>query len=69
MTAVVGARLASTTLPTQPDAYPALLVEPEQRIRKAHVKVALAVNAQFVMLYWAIGRDILEMRLEGYGPE
>jgi hypothetical protein len=42
-----------------PQNYAVFLAELKQRIRTARLKAALAVNQELVLLYWAIGRDIL----------
>jgi hypothetical protein len=40
----------------------------KQRIRTAQIKAALAANAQFVLHYWEIGRDIVDAKKDrGYG--
>jgi predicted nuclease of restriction endonuclease-like (RecB) superfamily len=40
----------------------------KQRIQQAQVKAMLAVNRELVILYWQIGRDILERQeKEGWG--
>jgi predicted nuclease of restriction endonuclease-like (RecB) superfamily len=42
----------------------------KQRIRTAHIKAALAANAQLVLHYWEIGRDILaSQKREGWGAK
>jgi len=42
----------------------------KQRIRTAQVKAALAANAQLVLHYWEIGRDILaSQKREGWGAK
>ncbi len=47
-----------------------LLTELKDRIRSAQVKAALAVNRELVLLYWSIGRDILErQQLQGWGAK
>lgn len=39
-------------------------------IRQAQVKAALAVNTELVLLYWQIGKDILERQeQEGWGAK
>ncbi len=40
--------------------YEGLLNELKQRIRGAQVRAALAVNRELVLLYWQIGREILQ---------
>lgn len=49
----------SSLFPADED-YTAFLRDLKSRIRSAQVKAALAVNQELVMLYWQIGRDILE---------
>jgi len=42
----------------------------KQRIRTAQVKAALAVNRELVLLYWQIGREIVErQQVEGWGSK
>ena len=42
----------------------------KRRIRTAQVKVALAANAELVLHYWEIGRDILaSQKREGWGAK
>ena len=42
----------------------------KERIRSAQVKAALAVNQELVLLYWQIGRDILQRQQdEGWGTK
>ena len=53
-----------------PDDYPKLLEGVKQRIRTAQVKAALAVNSELVLLYWRIGRDILNRQQQaGWGAK
>lgn len=48
--------------------YPALLEDLKERIRAAQVRAALAANRELVLLYWEIGRRILEsQKREGWG--
>ncbi len=48
--------------------YLDLLARLKEQIRTAQVKAALAVNSELVMLYWGIGRQILERQSrEGWG--
>ena len=50
------------------DRYSALLNDLKQRIRTAQVRAALAVNRELVMLYWQMGREILQrQQAEGWG--
>jgi hypothetical protein len=42
----------------------------KERIRTAQVKAALAANAQLVLHYWEIGRDILaSQKRQGWGAK
>ena len=53
-----------------PDNYAALLVDLKSRIAAARLKAALAVNSELILLYWQIGRDILDrQRDEGWGAK
>lgn len=48
--------------------YADLLKRLKEQIRAAQVKAALAVNSELVVLYWNIGRQILERQnAEGWG--
>src|SRR5580658_2786504 len=42
------------------DCYGQFLAELKSRIQAAQVRAALAVNRELVLLYWQIGRDILD---------
>ena len=37
-----------------------LLAELKERIRTARLRAAVAVNEELMLLYWSIGRDILD---------
>lgn len=53
-----------------PDNYEAFVRGLKERIRTAQIKAALAVNKELVMLYWQIGRDILQRQeQEGWGAK
>jgi predicted nuclease of restriction endonuclease-like (RecB) superfamily len=53
-----------------PPNYNRFLQDLKQRIRTAQVKAALAINQEMVMLYWTIGRDILNREeQEGWGAK
>jgi predicted nuclease of restriction endonuclease-like (RecB) superfamily len=53
-----------------PPTYDRFLKDLKQRIRTAQVKAALAINQEMVMLYWSIGRDILQRQeSEGWGAK
>lgn len=40
--------------------YDHFLHDLKSRIRAARTRAALAVNSELIILYWQIGRDILE---------
>jgi predicted nuclease of restriction endonuclease-like (RecB) superfamily len=44
----------------QPEGYEDFLRDLKQRIRTAQVRAAVAVNRELILLYWHIGRDILD---------
>src|SRR5260221_8502717 len=51
-----------------PEGYDEFLRGLKERIRTAQVRAALAVNRELVLLYWRIGRDILDRQeREGWG--
>ena len=53
-----------------PVGYDQLLRDLKDRIRLAQVKAALAVNRELVLLYWHIGREILQRQgQEGWGTK
>lgn len=43
-----------------PDDYPEFIVSLKNRIRSAQIKAAVSVNRELVLLYWQIGRELLE---------
>jgi len=48
--------------------YPALLEDLKTQIGRTQVKASVAVNRELVLLYWEIGKKILEsQRQEGWG--
>jgi predicted nuclease of restriction endonuclease-like (RecB) superfamily len=56
----------------QPDAqsYERFLVSIKERIRTAQVKAVLAANAELILHYWEIGRDILaNQQRQGWGAK
>lgn len=56
-------------VPLPPD-YAAWLAELKRRIHSAQQRATLAVNRELVLLYWQIGRDILERQnREGWGAK
>jgi predicted nuclease of restriction endonuclease-like (RecB) superfamily len=42
------------------EGYASLLAELKERIRTARLRAAVAVNEELILLYWSIGRDILD---------
>lgn len=53
-----------------PADYAAILAGLKDQIIAARLKAGLAVNRELVLLYWRIGRQILEQqRLEGWGSK
>lgn len=51
--------MALSTRSDDSDDYVKLLADLKERIRAARLRAALAVNAELILLYWSIGRDIL----------
>jgi predicted nuclease of restriction endonuclease-like (RecB) superfamily len=53
-----------------PDNYDEFLKTLSERIRTSQVKAALAVNKELVLLYWQMGKDILNRQdIEGWGAK
>ena len=53
-----------------PDSYTAAFAEIKERIREERLRVVLAANAALVLLYWDVGRAILERQeREGWGTK
>lgn len=53
-----------------PDRYPELLDELKDHIQRARVKASLSVNRELILLYWEIGRRILDHQAEeGWGAK
>jgi predicted nuclease of restriction endonuclease-like (RecB) superfamily len=53
-----------------PVTYDRFLQDLKTRIRTAQVRAALAVNRELLLLYWQIGRDILQRQeQEGWGAK
>ena len=53
-----------------PDGYNIWLRELKERIHIAQQRATLAVNRELIMLYWQIGRDILDRQAEqGWGAK
>ncbi len=58
------------TLTTAPSGYADWLAELKARIHTAQQRATLAVNRELVLLYWQIGRDILERQAQqGWGAK
>ncbi|GIW92834.1 MAG: hypothetical protein KatS3mg110_0875 [Pirellulaceae bacterium] len=61
------------TTPSDPDVpanYATLLAQLKQRIREERLRVVMTANAAMVLLYWDIGRAILErQQREGWGAK
>lgn len=56
--------------PLLPSDYPQFLSELKKHIRGTQVRAALAVNSELVLLYWRIGRSILQQeQQQGWGAE
>ena len=56
--------------PRLPESYAALVAEIKERIRGERLRVVLAANAELVLLYWDVGRAILERQnREGWGAK
>jgi predicted nuclease of restriction endonuclease-like (RecB) superfamily len=55
---------------TPPENYDDFLSDLKERIRNAQLRAALAINQELVILYWQIGRDILDKeRHQGWGAK
>jgi predicted nuclease of restriction endonuclease-like (RecB) superfamily len=58
------------SLTMRPEGYDDFLRDLKQRIRTAQVRAVLAVNRELVLLYWQIGRDIIERQdKRGWGAK
>ena len=56
--------------PLAPDSYPEFLADLKSRIQAAQLRASVAVNRELVLLYWQIGRDILErQQRESWGAK
>lgn len=50
--------------------YETFLAHLKQRIRTTQVQAALAVNRELILLYWEVGREILQrQRNQGWGSK
>lgn len=53
-----------------PTGYAAILAGLKDQIRAARLKAGLAVNRELVLLYWRMGRQVLEQQMEeGWGSK
>jgi predicted nuclease of restriction endonuclease-like (RecB) superfamily len=60
----------SDSLFSPPPNYDDFLRDLKERIRRAQVRAALAVNRELVLLYWQMGREILtRQQYEGWGAK
>jgi predicted nuclease of restriction endonuclease-like (RecB) superfamily len=60
----------SASLAAIPEGYADWLTELKSRIHAAQQRATLAVNRELVLLYWQIGRDILQRQAElGWGAK
>lgn len=51
-----------------PETYPILLAGLKARIHDARLRTAVSINRELILLYWGIGRDILDRQAaEGWG--
>jgi predicted nuclease of restriction endonuclease-like (RecB) superfamily len=53
-------RIEPMTESLEPDSYAQFLAGLKSRIQAAQIRASLAVNRELVLLYWQIGRDILD---------
>jgi predicted nuclease of restriction endonuclease-like (RecB) superfamily len=59
---------APDTLPAMPEAYPVLLSGIKAIVVRERLKAVMSANAALVLMYWEIGRAILErQQTEGWG--
>lgn len=58
----------NSPVPSLPEGYDGFLRKLKVRIQRAQVKAALAVNRELILLYWEIGKEIVERQEEaGWG--
>src|SRR2546425_2006346 len=56
--------------PLLPSDYPSFLSSIKEQVQQAQLKALVAVNRELILLYWHIGRDILERQeREGWGAK
>lgn len=62
--------LSSESLAISPKGYKEFLEDIKKRIREAQGKASLSVNKELILLYWSIGKSILEKQTnEGWGAK
>jgi predicted nuclease of restriction endonuclease-like (RecB) superfamily len=62
--------MAPQLLTSPPEGYIEWLREIKERIQSARQKAVLAANSEMIVLYWQIGRDILERQgIQGWGAK
>ena len=60
--------MSESSLPVKFEGYDEFLCELKDQIRHRQIKAAVAVNKELNLLYWRIGRDILErQQRQGWG--
>ena len=47
-----------------PEDYKQWIAELKNRVRSAQIKAAVSVNSELINLYWSIGQDIVERKVE-----
>ena len=53
-----------------PDGYSHFLSDLKKRIRSAQIKASVSVNRELILLYWDIGRQVLDrQKCEGWGAK
>ena len=59
-----------SAISTLPSDYAPFLEELKARVRTAQLRASVAANSEMVMLYWSIGRDILDRQQRaGWGAK
>ena len=67
---MVAKRIVQQPAASLPSGYADLLEDLKARIRQAQVRAALSVNRELVLLYWHIGKEILQKQeQEGWGTK
>jgi predicted nuclease of restriction endonuclease-like (RecB) superfamily len=62
--------MAPRRTPASLPGYEQFLGELKRRIRSAQVRAGIAVNRELILLYWSIGKDVLERQgREGWGAK